>query len=82
VPFYFERIGRLVRGQTILAPVLAFTDTALSAVPVLGAVVAGTAPAVNAAGLSNVATLTAALPALRRIDVALGTMQQIVGRAG
>jgi hypothetical protein len=72
----------LGQGRAILAPVLAFTDTALSAVPVLGAVVAGTAPAVNAAGLTNVATLTAALPTLRRLDAALGTMQQIVGRAG
>jgi hypothetical protein len=45
-------------------------------------VVARTAPAVNAAGLTNAATLTAARPALRRLDAALGMMQQIVGRAG
>jgi hypothetical protein len=72
----------LAQGRAILAPVLAFADTTLSAVPVVGAVVAGTAPAVNAAGLTIVATLTAAVPALRRIDANLGAMQQIVGRAG
>jgi hypothetical protein len=71
----------LAQGRAIVAPALAFSDTTLSAIPVLGAVVAGTVPAVNAAGLTTVATLTAALPALRRIDANLGTMQQILGRA-
>jgi hypothetical protein len=71
----------LAQGRAIVAPALAFADTTLSAIPVLGAVVAGTVPAVNAAGLTTVATLTAALPALRRIDANLGTMQQILGRA-
>jgi hypothetical protein len=68
------------QGRALLAPALGFGDAYLSSIPSLGGVVAGSAPAVNAAALTTATAVATALPALRQLDANLGVQQQIIAR--